>query len=280
MKVQEVLNRTQQFFKTKGFPTARLDAELLLSHSLGWTRVNLYTKFDYPMTEEELNTCREFVKRRSQGEPVAYILEKKAFYNHEFFVNNKVLIPRPDTEALVQRVLDQFAERKEEELRILDLGCGSGCIGLSLLKEMTNATLLAVDLSAEAISVSEINAEKLEVAERCTWSNQDAADCEEKDFDIIVANPPYIDVDDDRVEKDVRDFEPEMALFAKNNGMLEIERWTQMSLSALNHSGSYFCEFGEGQESEVELLSEKMNFDPVFYKDLSGITRGFEVHKG
>ena len=282
MTVQEVLNRTQKFFKEKGIETARLDAELLLSHSLGWPRMNLYTKFDYPLGQEELSGCRELVRRRSQGEPVAYILEKKAFYNHDFYVNSNVLIPRPDTEVLVEKVLEELSSRKEEELHIADFGSGSGCIGLSLLKELPNSQLTAVDVSKEAIAVAQKNAENLELQERCHWLVKDVNLLGAKDMkniDVVVANPPYIDHSDSRLEEDVKNHEPELALFAEDQGMKEICSWTLKAQCLLSAGGLFFCETGDEQKDLViAFLKENNLFEQTeFYQDLAGRDRGFLI---
>jgi release factor glutamine methyltransferase len=134
MKLKEVLDKTTAFFKDKKLDTPRLDAELLLSHGLKLDRIQLYMKFDQPLSDEELATCRELVRRRSQGEPVAYIQGSKEFYGFSFEVNSHVLIPRPETEHIIDEAL-KWATDKDRELKILDLGTGSGCVGLTLLKK-------------------------------------------------------------------------------------------------------------------------------------------------
>lgn len=286
MTIQEVLNRTQKFFKSKGFETARLDAELILSHSLGWPRVQLYTKFDYPMNEEELELCREKVRRRATGEPIAYILEMKSFFNHDFFVNPNVLIPRPDTESLVEKVIETLSDRKEEPLVFADFGVGSGCIGLSLLKEWPAARMIGVDISSEAIEVAKKNAEKLEVSDRVTWVCKSAGELSAQDFseplDLIVANPPYIAESDERVLPAVREFEPSTALFSENEGLADPTSWTQKAqelFTAWDKSGSYFCEVGDGQKKDIEgFLNEQGWLSKAkFHKDLAGKDRFFEV---
>ena len=137
MLLGEILQKTTQFFKDKKIDSARLDAELLIADALKLKRIELYIKFEYPLTEGEIQICRDFVRRRAQLEPVAYILGKKDFYNESFIVKFGVLIPRPETEGLVEEVLRWQKERNLSEPAIVDLGSGSGCIGLSVLKELS-----------------------------------------------------------------------------------------------------------------------------------------------
>ena len=150
MKLKEVLDKSIQFFKDKKFESARLDAELLISHALKLERMQLYLKFDSPLTEKEVSDCREVVRRRSQGEPVAYITEEKGFYGLTFKVGPGVLIPRPETELLVEQALEFIKQNKLEAPKILDLGAGTGCIGFSILKNIPQATLVCVVQSSEA----------------------------------------------------------------------------------------------------------------------------------
>ena len=153
MKLNEVLNKSIQFFKDKKIESARLDAELLISHGLKIDRMSLYLKFDQPLTEIEISSCRELIRRRSLGEPVAYIVQEKGFYGLSFFVEHGVLVPRPETETIVDEVLAFVKKEKIENPKILDLGAGSGCIGLSILKNISTAKLVAVEKSESAQNV-------------------------------------------------------------------------------------------------------------------------------
>ena len=278
MTVQEVLRRTQSFFKEKGFETARLDAELLISNTLGWPRVNLYTQFSYPMSESELETCRKAVRRRMDGEPVAYIIGKKGFFKQEFIVNSNVLIPRPETEFLVEKAIEYG--RTRGDLTILDLGTGSGCVGLSLLKELPQANLKAYDISPGAIDVARENAKGLEVEERVEFVLGDIKEQNLPEADIIVANPPYIAADDPRLQESVKNFEPGLALFAERDGLQEVLSWTVKALQALSEEGLYLCEIGQGQKADIEHFLRDRGEKHFFYQDYSGIDRGFGVQRG
>ena len=287
MTVQEVLHKTQSFFKTKGFATSRLDAELLISHSLGWERMSLYTKFSYPMNEVELANCREIVRRRTEGEPVAYILGKKGFYKEEFFVTPDVLIPRPETECMVEKIVESFDSEKQP-IKIFDFGTGSGCLGLSLLLEFKEAHLTAIDISAAAIEVAKKNATKLSVENRVEFICSDLSELVNlsdnlSNADIIVANPPYIAAGDIRLEESVKRYEPQEALIAENGGLDLVYRWTEQAFQLLAPGGHFYCEIGEGQRHNVEdFLNTKFsgkNLKFEFYQDYSGIDRGFIVIK-
>jgi release factor glutamine methyltransferase len=269
-----------------------LDAELLISSGLGLKRIDLYLKFEQPLKEDELQKLREMVKRRSQGEPVAYILGEKDFFGESFFVNSSVLIPRPETETLVETALDWLTKNPKEEIGILDLGCGSGCIGLSLLKKIPHARLLAVDISSEALSVAQKNAERLQVSDRAQWLCEDAfnhAQVKNKiqsffngGIDLLVANPPYIASDDVEVENHVKTFEPHIALFSENAGLKHLQEWTKHYAPLLRAPGLMLMEMGYTQGPTLQKAVQELNFfsKVEITKDLSGkdrIIRG-ELH--
>lgn len=166
MLLKEVLTKSIQFFKDKKIESARLDAELLISHALKIDRISLYVKYEQPLNEAEVQICREYVRRRSLGESVAYIIEEKGFFGEVFKVLPGVLVPRPETEHLVEEVLKFIEKNKIENPRILDLGAGSGCIGLSILKQVPSATLVSVDVSEIAIQNIKLNLDKLNLQDR------------------------------------------------------------------------------------------------------------------
>src|SRR5262249_25104075 len=154
---KDVLSKSTQFLREKGSETARLDSELLIASALRWQRIKLYLNHEYPLSDDELKACRENVRRRGTGEPVAYIVGEKDFYRSTFQVSAAVLIPRPETEALVEEAITYCLQREKSlasQIHVLDLGTGSGCIGLSILTEVPSAKLTAVDISSEAISVA------------------------------------------------------------------------------------------------------------------------------
>ena len=284
MKVQEILDRTIQFFRDKKLDSPRLDAELLISRALGYRRIDLYLKFDQPLAEADVVKCREVVRRRSQGEPVAYILGEKDFYGLTFQVDSRVLVPRPETEMLAEAALEVLGKLpKEDALEVLDLGSGSGCLGLTLATKTPNARVTMVDLSEQALQVAQGNAEKLGVANRCDWLLGDAAevDLQSKVFDLIVANPPYIANNDPRVQASVAQFEPHLALYANEGGFSAIQSWARHSVRNLKPGGWIGFEFGIDQDQLAKELFTSLGLTDVkIIVDLSGLPRHVVGRKG
>lgn len=275
MILQDVLAKTIQFFKERKIETARLDAELLISKALGLKRIDLYLKFDQPLKEHEIEKCRDMVRRRSKGESVAYILNEKDFFRHTFFVDSRVLVPRPETELLVEKILERTVN--QSTVRILDLGCGSGCLGLSILKDKgADSQAWFVDVSQEALDVTQVNAERLEVLPRTHLICGDASvvSFEPEYFDIIVMNPPYIDPRDPGVQESVREFEPNLALFAGDGGFEFIEKWTVKHRGELRASGWMGSELGSGHRDRAIELYRRLGLKDVqILSDLAGHDR-------
>ncbi len=285
MKLKEVLDKTIAFFKDKKIETPRLDAELLFAHALKLERIQLYMKFDQPLSEAELAGLRELVRRRVQGEPVAYILGYRDFYGYRFEVNSSTLIPRPETEHVVEEVL-KWASDKDAALTLIDLGCGSGCIGLSLLKELPNARLLSVDLSEKALEVAQRNAQALEVADRVRFVHADAGNVDLvmasfKDFmgqgsvEVLLSNPPYIAESDPLVEENVKKYEPSSALFAEDEGLALLKKWSKGFRPYLSSEAVMLMEMGMSQGPAMKNHFESLEiFKSVrVVKDLSGHDR-------
>lgn len=279
MTLKEVVERTTHFFKEKKFDSPRLESELLISYGLQVPRIQIYLKFDQPLKEEELDYLRTLVRRRSSGEPLAYITGEKAFFKQTFFVDKNVLIPRPETEQIVEEVL-KWSQKKEGPLHILDLGTGSGCLGLSLLKEIKDAHLCAVDISESAIGVAKKNASRLEVQDRVDFIVEDALNSQkvieqaksvfERGFDIIISNPPYISSSDPEVEQGVREFEPALALFSENEGLHHAKSWLKQYSPFCKKQALVMFEMGYTQGVQLKASFEELNiFDSVeIHKDI------------
>lgn len=286
--VGEIVKKTASFFQEKGFDSPRLDSELLISRALGWERLQVFLKFDYPLSEAEMEKCRELVRRRAKGEPVAYILGEKGFYEHVFEVNTSTLIPRPETELLVERGLEflNSSDAAKPEARqsalVVDLGCGTGCIGLSIAAAVPIAKVVLVDFSLEALEVAKRNAARLGVEARCEFRHADAGDLEALQdlvgrVDLLVANPPYIDPTDERVSPSVRQFEPATALFAGGpgqKGLEEIRRWALTSWKLAATSACTLFEIGDGQGDDVIQIFRDLGWaDVQLRRDLSNRER-------
>ncbi len=278
MKLNDVLDKTIQFFKEKKLDSPRLDAELLIAHALKLERMQLYMKYEAPLSETEVAACREVVRRRSHGEPVAYITGDKGFYGHIFSVGAGVLIPRPETEHLVELALEFIKEKKILNPRILDLGAGSGCIGFSVLKNQADAILVSVEKSAEAFAYLQKNCDALGLQERVDLKLASANDLiadQLGNFDIILANPPYIAADDPALEAAVKKFEPAAALFAEGNGLQLLLAWSKQFSGLLKTPGLMAFEMGYLQAAEMRGHFSALNiFNTVeIVKDLSGLDR-------
>lgn len=290
MTIKEVLDKTITFFKQKGFLSPRLDAELLIAHGLKYERLQLYLKFDQPLKDHEVDALRELVKRRTLGEPVAYILGKKDFYKNTFLVSKAVLIPRPETETLVEMAVDFIERRKPlDRFGVLDIGGGSGCIGISLAKEFPEIQVAIIEKSKDAADVIDENI-KLNSVSNVTVYNLDADNVTSfvKDFaagdpkfDLIVSNPPYIAKDDIDVEENVKKFEPHDALYAEDCGYLFLKNWAEKYAALLKDGGQMLFEMGH---SQGKTISEHLNQLNIFKsvqikKDLSEKDRFISMQK-
>jgi release factor glutamine methyltransferase len=285
MTIKEVLDKTTAFFRDKKIETPRLDAELLFSFGLKMDRIQIYMKFDQPLKDDELATLRELVRRRVQGEPVAYILGYREFFGEKFQVSPAVLIPRPESEHLVEEAL-AFAKKHPEARTILDLGAGTGCVGLSILKKLPEARLVSVDVSAEALVIAKNNAESLGLTERVRFVHADASQSETilhsyKDFtgqatiDILVSNPPYIAEGDPSVEDGVKKFEPSLALYAKDDGLQLLKTWSRIYASHLSPQSICLMEMGMTQGAAMKDYYNGLGIfnESRVIKDLSGLDR-------
>ncbi len=277
MLLGEILQKTTDYFKEKKIESARLDAELLISEVLKLKRIELYIRFEYPLSEIEIQKCRDFVRRRAQFEPVAYIIEKKDFYNESFKVKKGVLVPRHETEGVVEEVIAWLKKNSSSETAIVDFGSGSGCIGLSILKELSGkGSLLGIDASDVAIEVARENALRLDLG-RAEFIQSRVQDCDfdNKKFDVVVANPPYIAKDDPNIQASVKLFEPYEALFAEDQGFKEISDWALVAAKVLRPGGLAAFEIGATQaEKAREIFAQTGHFVLIrSEKDLSGLDR-------
>jgi release factor glutamine methyltransferase len=250
----EVLRLSTTHLERHGSPTARLDAELLLGHALGLSRVELYTGFERPLTEDELAECRELIARRAKREPVAYILGRWGFRGLDLDVDRRVLVPRPETELLVDRclaLLDGVAGPA-----VLDVGTGSGAIALALASELPEARVAGCDVFGDALEVARANGERLGV--EVEWVASDMlAGVEGRRFHLVVSNPPYVAAGEiEALEPEVRDWEPRGATVAGETGLEAIERLVAQAPAALEPGGALVLEVGAGQAAAGAALLE------------------------
>lgn len=272
--ISSLLAWTIKYFQSKNIASARLDAEVLLAHLLGQKRIYLYVHFDEPLQEEELNKFHDYVVKRANHMPVAYIIGEKEFMGLPFKVTRDTLIPRPDTEILVENVISNI--NKEQEVTIADIGTGSGAIILSLLANLPKACGTAVDISAKALAVAKENAQSLDVIDRCDFAEGDLlSPLADKKFDVIVSNPPYIPkADMAGLESDVKDYEPHSALTDNGDGLSFYRRLWREASGYLNDGGFMAVEIGIHEAEAVKQFAIENNWQNVqIIKDYAGIDR-------
>jgi len=251
--IREVLDWTAQDFAGRGIASPRLDAELLVAKALGTDRVGLYLDLNRPLVDQERSAIRPLVARRREREPVAYILGHRDFYGRRFQVTPDVLIPRPDTETLVEHALECIP--KDAACRVLDVGTGSGAIAVTIAAERPLALLTATDISDAALEVASLNAEHLDVAGRIRFERADLLTGAEQ-YDVIVSNPPYITQSEMRaLQAEVRDHEPAVALEAGEDGLDVVKALLAAAAPATEEGAQMLIEVGAGQAASVGSLT-------------------------
>ncbi len=260
----------------------RLNAELLLGHALGLTRLELILEAHRPLVPTELTRYKELLKRKWTGEPTAYLLGVREFFGYQFAVDPRVLIPRPDTETLVEVALTRLSEVEDTPRRILDLCTGSGCVALSLGRKRADFRLLGVDLSRDALDVAERNRAALELSDTVTFAQGDlfgALTAGER-FDAIVSNPPYVPSSEIlTLEPSVQNFEPHLALDGGEDGLFLVQRIIAEAPQWLTPGGLLALEIGAGQASAVAQVMSAHGFvDLVRSRDYGGHERVVSGH--
>lgn len=277
--IGSILRWTEQYFAAKGLETPRLDAEVLLSHVLKKERIYLYVHFDEPLEAAELAAFREGVAKRARRMPAAYITGRREFMGLDFVVTPAVLIPRPDTEILVEAAVERLASLSENEkkpLRFADIGTGTGAIALSVLRYAAGDVAAdAVDVSSAALDVARENAERLGLAARVSFHEGDLlAPLADAAYDAILSNPPYIpDADVESLAPEVRGYEPLTALKGGADGMDFYVRLVEDAPQYLRAGGFLAVEAGIGQAQKIRALAKESWGDVEILHDLAGIER-------
>lgn len=269
-------------FEKHGVESARLDAELLAAEAFGLSRVELYMHFDRPLVEQELAGYRELVRRRLAGEPVAYIVGRKEFWSLDLHVDARVLVPRPDTETLVEQALAllQAMPPRESGLRIADVGTGSGAVALALKTERPGDEVFAIDISPDALAVARENAARLGLGITFLQGDLVSPLAGLAPFDLIVGNPPYIPSGDiDGLSAEVRS-EPRLALDGGADGLVLVRRLAMDARAILGPDGALAVEIGSGQAAEVVgILNGAGYAGSGTRRDLGGIERVVFAHE-
>lgn len=273
LTVLEIIKRTSEFLAGKGIESPRLNAELLIGHALARKRMQLYLEFERPLAEAELEKIRPLVRRRAQHEPLQYIVGETEFHGLKLKVDRRALIPRPETEQLIELVLEKCPQ---PPARILDLGTGSGAIALALAKQFPAAAVVATDLSPEAVALAAENALAHALQERVTFieSNWFAA-LPAGEFDLIVSNPPYLTAEETaETALEVRGFEPSGALTAADEGAADLERIIAGAPAFLGRGGVLALETGIHQHPRLLKALGDAGFSQAESKrDLTGRDR-------
>ena len=273
MNVNDLVNSGVKILRENNIKNPILDAEIILSSIIKKERDYIILNETYQINQLLIKKFYNFINRRKIGEPISYIVKSKYFWNNCFYVNNDVLIPRPDTEHIVEEVLKLV--RVDSRKSVLDIGTGSGCILLSILKERKLLTGCGIDISKKSINVCKINAKRLEIKNRAKFYVSDIDKFFLGKYDIVVSNPPYIDTSKIKyLEKDVSKFEPRLALDGGVDGFSEITKVVGKTKDLIKKNGLFILEIGFKQKEKViKILNKKGFYIKKIIKDYAGIDR-------
>jgi release factor glutamine methyltransferase len=278
--IRDILKWTTDYFKSKGIETARLDAEILLGFSLGVDRLHLYLNLDRPLGPDERAGYRSLVARRGSREPVALITGTKEFWSIDFAVAPGILIPRPETEVLVEAVLNEIKDNPHP--RVLEIGTGSGAIAVAVAKDNSPSRVVAVDIDPRALEIARANAGRAEVTDKIDFIASDILSAVRPDpvYDVVCSNPPYIETGViEELEPEVRDHEPRRALDGGRDGLDVVREISRTAGAFLKSGGALIMEIGEGQEEAVRGIISAIEgyMEFVTIPDLAGIPRVIKV---
>ena len=273
MNIQSAIKKGQLILKSKKIKTAELDSYILMSRATNKEKKFLILNSEEKISKKNLNNFNNLISQRANGKPVAYLIEKKDFWKHEFAVNKDVLIPRPDTEILVEKVLK--LTKNKNNMNLLDIGIGSGCILLSILKEKKNFYGTGVDISRKSLNICKVNRHKLGLTKRVKLFKSDIDNFNCGKYDLIISNPPYIKKSTLKcLEKDIIDFEPKRALDGGINGLSEIRKVINKSSELIKKKGFLILEIGFNQKTNVKkMLNDKGFYIRETVKDLANNDR-------
>jgi release factor glutamine methyltransferase len=259
MNIENTLNEGINILKKNKIPNPHLDTEILLSNLIKRDKKHIILNPKELLNSEQLEKFKCLIERRKKGEPIAYLINKKEFWKDEFFVNKDVLIPRPDTELIIEQVLKIYT--KDERLQVLDIGTGSGCILLSILKERPNFYGTGIDISKKSINVSKFNAKQLNLMNRVKFFDSSVDNFKIGKYDLIVSNPPYIEqLNLKYLEKDVVNFEPKLALSGGLDGFSKIRKVINKAGNLIKKNGKFILEIGFNQKNKVKKILKEEGF--------------------
>ncbi len=273
MNYQKILNNGINSLKISNIINPELDSELLLSKALNKKKEKILTNLKKEINKKQLDKFNLYLSRRKKKEPIAYILGFKYFWKYKFFINKSVLVPRPETEQIVEETLNYLSDN--ESKKILDIGTGSGCIIVSVLKERSKCKAIAIDISSKALKVAKTNAKIHHLENKIKFINTDIDKFNYNKYDLILSNPPYIsDIDLIRLDNDVRIYEPRESLSGGLEGYEIITKVIEKSSKLLKNNGKLIVEIGDSQKNNVlKLLKNNGFYINKTGKDLSGRDR-------
>ncbi len=258
MEILNLINFGSKYLKAKNITSHRLDSEILLSKVLNKSREQILINLREKIKKNDKKIFYKLIKRRSSKEPIAYILKKKEFWSKDFIVNKKTLIPRPETELIVEKIVRLFHKKK---INILDIGTGSGCILLSILSELKNSKGVGIDISHKAIKIAKKNAKKHKLILRSKFYVRSLSEIYNNVYDLIVSNPPYIKRKDIKnLDDDIKKFEPKLALDGGNDGLDVIKKVIYKSKNILKRKGMLALEIGNEQFNKVSKILRSNKF--------------------
>ena len=273
MNINTAIQNALLDLKKKNIKSALLDCEILMSKALNQHRSKVILNLDRQLNNKDYKIFRELVTRRLKNKPIAYLIGKKSFWKYEFEINDKVLIPRPDTELIIEQVLDVY--KNKHNINFLEIGVGSGCIILSILKEKKSFFGKGVDLSKDSIKLCKKNAKNLNVSNRLKLFKSDIDNFNLGKYDLIVSNPPYIKKFDlKNLDKDVYNYEPNLALNGGLDGLSEIRKFVRLSSELIKLNGKLIIEIAHDQKKMVKkMLNENGFYVNKVAKDLANKNR-------
>ena len=258
MEILQLINNGSKILKDRRIYSHKLDSEILLSKVLKKTREELIISLEQKITPQEISYFHTLINRRSLKEPMAYILKEKEFWSKSFLVNNNTLIPRPETELIVEKIANIF---KTKDIFVLDIGTGTGCILLSILSELKSSKGIGIDISSKAIHIANANSKKHGLNHRTKFYKRSLNEIYHNKFDLIVSNPPYIMKKDIKnLQEDIKKFEPKLALDGGNDGLDVIKKVIYKSRSILKIKGMLALEIGNEQFKKVSKILRSNKF--------------------
>ena len=259
MNIESTFNLGVNILKEYKISNPQLDSQILLSNSIKKDKKHIILNPKELLNSEQTEIFKDLIERRKKGEPIAYLINKKEFWKDEFFVNKDVLIPRPDTELIIEQVLKIYS--KNSNLQVLDIGTGSGCILLSILKERPSFYGIGIDISKKSINVSKLNAKQLNLTGRAKFFHSSIDNFKIGKYDLIVSNPPYIELYNLKyLEKDVINFEPKLALSGGFDGFSKIRKVINKAKNLIKKNGKFILEIGFNQKNKVKNILKEEGF--------------------